>query len=123
MGTHSTHDINQLLVAWNQGGQKALEDLSVLLDQERRQLARRFMTDERQDHLLKPTTLVNGACLRLIDWRYVERQNRAHFFGLAGLSLDETAEALKVSVGTVRRDRSLAEARLYRGLTREEQPR
>jgi len=35
----------------------------------------------------------------------------------AGLSLDETAEALKVSVGTVRRDWSLAEAWLYRELS------
>jgi len=34
----------------------------------------------------------------------------------AGLTLEETAEALKVSVGTVRRDWSLAEAWLYREL-------
>lgn len=38
------------------------------------------------------------------------------FFG--GLSLDETAEVLKVSVGTVRRDWSLAQAWLYRQLRR-----
>jgi DNA-directed RNA polymerase specialized sigma24 family protein len=37
------------------------------------------------------------------------------FFG--GLSLEETAEVLKVSVGTVRRDWSLAQAWLYRELT------
>ena len=42
---------------------------------------------------------------------------------LAGLSLEETAEALKVSVGTVRRDLSLAGAWLFRELNREEQPR
>jgi len=34
----------------------------------------------------------------------------------AGLSLEETAEALKVSVGTMRRDWSLAEAWLFREL-------
>jgi DNA-directed RNA polymerase specialized sigma24 family protein len=38
------------------------------------------------------------------------------FFG--GLSLEETAEALEVSVGTVRRDWSLAEAWLFRELAR-----
>jgi len=38
------------------------------------------------------------------------------FFG--GLSHEETAEALKVSVGTVRRDWSLAEAWLYRELSK-----
>jgi RNA polymerase sigma factor (sigma-70 family) len=36
----------------------------------------------------------------------------------AGLSLEETAEALKVSLSTVRRDWSLAEAWLYRELNR-----
>jgi RNA polymerase sigma factor (TIGR02999 family) len=38
------------------------------------------------------------------------------FFG--GLSLEEVAEALQVSVGTVRRDWSLAQAWLYRELNR-----
>jgi len=37
------------------------------------------------------------------------------FFG--GLSLEETAEVLKVSVGTVRRDWSLARAWLHRAVT------
>jgi RNA polymerase sigma factor (TIGR02999 family) len=38
----------------------------------------------------------------------------------AGLSLEETAEALNVSVGTVRRDWSLAEAWLFRELKSKE---
>ena len=45
------------------------------------------------------------------------RQSRVvelHFFG--GLSLEETAHVLDVSVGTVRRDWSLAQAWLYREL-------
>ena len=37
---------------------------------------------------------------------------------LGGLSLEETAEALKVSLSTVRRDWSLAEAWLYRELNK-----
>jgi len=36
----------------------------------------------------------------------------------SGLSLEETAEALHVSVGTVRRDWSLARAWLFRELSR-----
>jgi RNA polymerase sigma factor (TIGR02999 family) len=47
------------------------------------------------------------------------RQNRVvelRFFG--GLSLEETAEVLQVSVGTVRRDWTLARAWLYRELAR-----
>ena len=41
------------------------------------------------------------------------------FFG--GLSLEESAEALQVSVATVRRDWSLAQAWLYRELSRARQ--
>jgi RNA polymerase sigma factor (TIGR02999 family) len=40
----------------------------------------------------------------------------------AGLSLEETAEALRVSLSTVRRDLSLAEAWLFRELNRKESP-
>ena len=40
------------------------------------------------------------------------------FFG--GLSLEETAEVLKVSVGTVRRDWSLARAWLFREIHRKD---
>lgn len=191
MGNPSTHEITQLLVAWNRGDQAALEALSPLINQELHRLAKRYMAGERQDHLLQPTALVNEAWLRLIDWQNVEWQNRAHFFGLAaqimrrilvdfarardrekrggdeirvslmeaanvpsdrsaglvalddalqaleklaprqarvvelrffaGLSDAESAEALNVSVGTIRRDWSLAEAWLFRELKRQEQ--
>jgi RNA polymerase sigma factor (TIGR02999 family) len=50
---------------------------------------------------------------------FAPRQGRMvelRFFG--GLSLEETAEVLDVSVGTVRRDWSLARAWLYRELSR-----
>ena len=34
-------------------------------------------------HILQPTALVNEAYVRLVDWKHVEWQNRAHFFGVA----------------------------------------
>ena len=187
MNNPSTHEITQLLVAWNRGDQAALEALSPLINQELHWLAKCYMAGERQGHLLQPTALVNEAWLRLIDWRNVEWRNRAHFFGLAaqimrrilvdfararrrekrggdkirvslseaanvssgqsaelvalddallalekfaprqarvvelrffaGLSDTESAETLNVSVGTVRRDWSLAEAWLFRELS------
>jgi RNA polymerase sigma factor (TIGR02999 family) len=144
------------------------------------------MAAERPGHLFQPTALVNEAYLRLIEWRDVRWQNRAHFLAVAaqvmrrvlvdvarmrdrakrgggqfhvslseaagvpagpgvdvvaldealdtlarlnprqsrvielrffgGLSLEETAHVLDVSVGTVRRDWSLAQAWLFREL-------
>jgi RNA polymerase sigma factor (TIGR02999 family) len=180
-------NITQLLVAWSQGDQAALEALTPLVHHELHRLATRFMAGERPGHLLQPTALVNEAYLRLVDWQDVRWQSRAHFFAAAaqmmrrvlvdmartrnrakrgggllhvslseasdveattpgvdlialddalntleglsarqcrvvelrffgGLSLDETAHVLDVSVGTVRRDWSLAQAWLFREL-------
>ena len=183
MEASSTHEITQLLVAWNRGDRMALEHLTPLVHTELHRIARRHMAGERPGHILQTTALVNEAYMRLIDWKNVEWQNRAHFFGLAaqlmrhilvdfarakarekrggvgvqvslsqadqvdsgqsadlvalddalkalekldprqarvvelrffgGLNHEETAEALKVSVGTVKRDWSMAEAWLY----------
>ena len=41
------------------------------------------MRHERPGHLLQTSALVNEAYVRLIDWKNVRWQNRAHFFGVA----------------------------------------
>jgi RNA polymerase sigma factor (TIGR02999 family) len=41
------------------------------------------MRQERPGHLLQTTALVNEAYMRLIDWKNVSWQNRAHFFGVS----------------------------------------
>jgi len=182
----SAPNITQLLIAWSDGDQGALDSLTPLVHHELHRLAAHYMAGERSDHVLQTTALVNEAFLRLVDWKNVQWQNRAHFFAMAakimrrilvdfaraysrdkrgggavrvslsmapetseqrsadvvalddvlktletldrrqsqvielrffgGLSLEETAEVLKVSVGTVRRDWSLARAWLFREL-------
>ncbi len=184
--TAPTNNLTQLLVSWSNGDQAALEALTPLVHQELRRLAARCMAGERPGHILQPTALVNEAFLRLIDWKDVRWQNRAHFFAVAaqimrrvlvdaartrdrekrggrqvhvslseaanvtdgrgvdlvalddalrtlealnarqsrvielrffgGLSLEEAAHVLDVSVATVRRDWSLAQAWLFREL-------
>jgi len=76
-------NITQLLVAWSQGDQAALEALTPLVHHELHRLATRFMAGERPGHLLQPTALVNEAYLRLVDASRVEWQNRAHFFAVS----------------------------------------
>lgn len=182
----SEPNITQLLVAWGNGDREAFEQLTAAVHQELHRLAARYMAGERPGHVLQPTALVNETYLRLVDWKHVEWQNRAHFFGIAaqmmrrilvdvarsrerdkrgggglhvslsevpevavsrsadlvalddalkalerlnerharvvelrffgGLSHEEAAHVLGVSVGTVRRDWSLAQAWLYREL-------
>jgi RNA polymerase sigma factor (TIGR02999 family) len=83
MAELSTHEVTQLLLAWNKGDQLALEQLVPLVQAELHRLARRYMGNERAGHPLQPTALVNEAYVRLIDWKNVEWKNRAHFFGVS----------------------------------------
>ncbi|MGH9855445.1 MAG: sigma-70 family RNA polymerase sigma factor [Blastocatellia bacterium] len=83
MATPSSQEVTRLLVAWRNGDQVALEQLTPLVYGELHRLAHRYMRRESPDHTLQTSALVNEAYLRLIDCRQVEWQNRAHFFGLA----------------------------------------
>ena len=83
MGAQSTHEVTQLLIAWKEGDQSALEQLVPLVYAELYRLARRYLVQERPGHPLQPTALVNEAYLRLIEWKNVEWKNRAHFFGVS----------------------------------------
>ena len=180
-----TKDINKLLRAWSDGDQGALNGLTPIVYEELRRLAHRYMERERPGHTLQTTALVNEAYMRLVDYKRMQWQDRAHFFAVAGqvmrrilvdharshnlkrgagvqhvsleeiavlggertadlvalddamnalarldrrkvqiiemrffggLSVEETAEVLKVSPATVRRDWSIAKFWLYREL-------
>ncbi len=183
----SVSEISQLLRAWSGGDQGALERLTPIVYQELHRLARNHMRRERPGHSLQTTALVNEAYMRLVDYKRMEWQNRAHFFAASaqvmrrilveharrhnlkrgggvlhvpldeaavvggnrpadlvalddamnalarldsrkvqvvemrffgGLSVEETAEVLKISPVTVMRDWNTAKSWLYRELTR-----
>lgn len=79
----SPQEVTQLLIAWSNGDQAALDELIPLVYGELRRVARRYMGRERAGHLLQTTALVNEAYLRLIDANRVQWQNRAHFYAIA----------------------------------------
>jgi len=83
MTTPSSQEITQLLLAWSDGDQAALEKLTPLVYAELHRLARGYMFGERPGHTLQTTALINEVYLRLIDWKNVRWQGRAHFFGVA----------------------------------------
>jgi RNA polymerase sigma factor (TIGR02999 family) len=184
----SVHEITDLLLAWGNGKQAALDELIPLVYMKLHRMAKRYMARENPGHILQPTALINEAFLQMIDGEKIRWQNRAHFFGVAakimrnvvvdiarsnrnlkrggklkrisldeslivsqarsaellalddalktlaalnlrhsavvelrffgGLSYEEIAEVLKVSVGTVRGDWSMARAWLYNQLNR-----
>ncbi len=185
-------EVTRLLQAWGGGDHAALEKLVPLVNAELRRLAGRYMRQEAAGHTLQPTALINEVYLRLIDWRGVSWQDRAHFFGVSaglmrrtlvdharrhrtgkrggravtvsfdeatvvppdrradlvaiddalntlatedvrksqivelrffgGLTVEETAEVLKISPRTVKREWSMARAWLYCELTQGKEP-
>ncbi|HLL72441.1 MAG TPA: sigma-70 family RNA polymerase sigma factor [Pyrinomonadaceae bacterium] len=83
MATGSAHEVTELLQAWSAGDREALERLTPIVHAELHRIAKRYMGRERAGHTLQTTALVNEAYVRLIDWKNVRWQNRAHFFGVS----------------------------------------
>jgi DNA-directed RNA polymerase specialized sigma24 family protein len=78
--TKGVADLTGLLQAWSRGDAEALEQLAPLVSLELRGVARRMLSRERQADGWQPTDLVQESYVRLLDWRVVRWQNRAHFF-------------------------------------------
>jgi RNA polymerase sigma factor (TIGR02999 family) len=79
----SRQDVTQLLRAWSEGDEAALEQLVPLVEAELHRLARAYMSRERKGHTLQATALVNEVFLRLADTPTLRWQDRAHFIGIA----------------------------------------
>src|SRR5260370_1820461 len=82
-GEPAVGDLSTLLRAWSDGDQSALERLTPIVYDELRCLARRYMKRERPGHSLQTTALVNEAYMRLVDYKRMQWQNRAHFFAVS----------------------------------------
>src|SRR5262249_30856649 len=62
---------------------RALDGLTPIVYAELRRLAHRYMKHERPDHSLQTTALVNEAYIRLVDYKRMQWQDRAHFFAVS----------------------------------------
>ena len=82
-----TKEISGLLRAWSGGDQSALNGLTPVVYRELRRLAHRYMERERPGHMLQTTALVNEAYLRLVDYKRMHWQDRAHFFAVAAQAM------------------------------------
>jgi hypothetical protein len=65
----SPGEITRLLVELRRGSPDAEAKLVPLVYGELHRLAAHYMKQERPDHTLQPTALVNEAWLRLVAWR------------------------------------------------------
>lgn len=83
MQMRSPKEITQLLIAWGDGDQSALEELAPLVHSELHRLAHHYMSREHPGHTLQTSALINEAYIRLINWKDVRWQNRSHFFAVS----------------------------------------
>src|SRR5438046_602205 len=81
--TPSSGEVSKLLRAWTDGDRGALDRLTPIVYDELHRLAQRYMKRERPGHSLQTTVLVNEAYMRLVDYRRMQWQNRAHFFAVS----------------------------------------
>src|SRR3989475_2854173 len=83
MAASTSHAVTELLLAWSEGEQTALDKLVPLVYAELRRIAHRYLNRERRGHTLQTAELVNEAYFRLIDASGVRWQDRAHFFAIS----------------------------------------
>ncbi len=76
-------EITQLLGRWEQGEPGAVESLAPLVYDQLRAIAEAFLRNERPDHTLQATAVVNEVFLDLLRLRRLAINDRAHFFAFA----------------------------------------
>jgi len=77
-----TADATDRLNALSEGEHGAAADLMPLVYDELRALASVYLRQERANHTLEPTAVVNEAFLRLVDQRKTDWKSRAHFIAV-----------------------------------------
>jgi RNA polymerase sigma factor (TIGR02999 family) len=82
MDLAASPDVTGLLKAWSSGNLNALEQLTPLVYDELRRIARRHMR-QRSPQTLQTTALAHEAYLRLVGAEGLRWQDRAHFFAVA----------------------------------------
>jgi len=80
-------EVTQLLIAWSNGDQSALDKLMPLVYDELRQMARQYMSHQAPGHTLQTTALIHEAFIRLVDQKEKRFENRAHFFAVAAQAM------------------------------------
>lgn len=76
-------EITVLLQRWEQGEPGSLDRLAPLVCDQLRAIADSFLRNERSDHTLQPTAVVNEVFLDLLRLRRLGLRDRAHFYAFS----------------------------------------
>jgi len=121
-GSSLAAPVTRLLVAWGQGDQQALDQLTPLVYKELRRLAQWHMNGERPGHTLQATALVNEAYLRLVDINQIQWQDRAHFFAMAARQMRRILIDAARARGNQKRGGDVRKVSLTQGLSVPDRP-
>ena len=80
---NQSHQITKLLQKWSNGNRDALDELMPLVYTELHKQAAYYLRNERTEHTLQTTALINEAYLKLIDQTEIDWKNRMQFFAFA----------------------------------------
>ena len=122
-GPRPSDEVTALLLAWRNGDQHALEQLTPLVYSELRKIARAYVARERRDLTLQPTALINEAYVRLLDMRQPDWQNRTHFYALAAQMMRRILVDFARARGYQKRGGGAAPVTLAEGLVSSERGR
>src|SRR5690349_24731963 len=78
-----THELTELLIAWKEGDEQALEQLMPIVYSELRRVAGHHLRREHRGHTLQATELIHEAYLRLVKGGQPNWENRVHFYAIA----------------------------------------
>ncbi|WP_263359770.1 sigma-70 family RNA polymerase sigma factor [Acidicapsa ligni] len=76
-------EVTRLLERWRKGDPEVLENLIPLVYEQLHRIAKGYMRQERDDHTLQPTALVNEVYLRLLNQHKITWYDRVHFYTFA----------------------------------------
>jgi RNA polymerase sigma factor (TIGR02999 family) len=82
-----SEQITAWLTDWRAGSSGAGSRIAEAVYPELRQIAARFLNNERRNHTLEPSALVNELWVRLMGGEAVPYHNRAHFFAIAAQTM------------------------------------
>jgi RNA polymerase sigma factor (TIGR02999 family) len=109
-------EVSQLLQAWNEGDETALEKLMPLVHKELHRMARHYMARESPGHTLQTTALVNEAYVRLVDFGHSNFQNRIHFLAVCAQAMSQHHQLInRLAVGRILADWARSRRALKRG--------
>ena len=82
MPTRAREDITELLIAWGEGDEDALNRLMPVVYHELRRIARKHLTGQSPEHTLESAALVNEAYLKLIGADGIRCEGRLQVFSM-----------------------------------------